>query len=499
MENNNSLDFFENIFTNLPVSIFVVDKSTKEIIHINDKAKELLGEKYISSKKIDIEDIFICNCNTKKTIDLSTLISKFCNKELNKNHNLYINNKNLTPIEISYNELNQNNKEVLIFSVNNIKKIVQKRNLLNYYDKALEKSSSFLALVSNDYKYLWVNDYYAKIFNKDKEYFIGKTLADILGETYFVKIAKENFDKALQGQSVEFESQLHLNSKKTIYIQVFYEPYYSITNEIEGVVVLVYDLSKFKEYEKEDRKKEKLLIQQSKMAAMGEMLQNIAHQWRQPLSVISTCTSGIILQKDYNTLTDEILHDSLNKIMNTTEYLSNTIDDFKNFFERDNNVVNFNVKKLLDKTLELVDMSFSNNDVEIVKNLDDTIFINNYKNELMQVILNIINNAKDALLQNNNDLNDTRFVKIDLYKKDDKVIIDILDNAGGIPKEIKDKIFEPYFTTKHKSQGTGIGLFMTQEIIKKHMDGNIKATNKKFTYHNKEYKGALFTITLNLT
>ena len=492
-----SFDFYEKILANLPVGVFVINKSSKKIIYINDNGKKLLDFEFQSFDEVDIEKVFICNSNTKETVTLENLIKRITDTE-SIEYRIYVNNTNLTPVEIRYEQMKFNNSKFIVLNVSNIQKTQRKINLLNYYDKALEKSSSFLALVDKEYKYLWVNDYYAKVYNKKKSYFSGKTLAEVLGDDYFRDIAKDNFDKALKGESVEFESKLQLFDK-SIYIQVFYEPYYTITNEIEGVVVLVYDLSKFKEYEKEDKKKEKLLIQQSKMAAMGEMLQNIAHQWRQPLSVISTCTSGIMLQKDYNSLTDDVLYDSLKNIMNTTNYLSNTIDDFKNFFERDNIKVEFNVKDLVLKTLELVDMSISSKDIKLVKNLDDNIQIENYKNEFMQVILNILNNAKDALLLNNNGIYQLRLIKIDLYKTKDKVVLDILDNAGGIPKRIKEKIFEPYFTTKHKSQGTGIGLFMTQEIIEKHMEGKIKTINKKFEYEDNTYKGALFTISLSLS
>ncbi|MGB0990806.1 MAG: sensor histidine kinase, partial [Halarcobacter sp.] len=208
------------------------------------------------------------------------------------------------------------------------------------------------------------------------------------------------------------------------------------------------------------------------------MLENIAHQWRQPLSVISTCTSGILLQKEFKTLDDEILVDSLNNIMNTTTYLSNTIDDFKNFFERDKQKIEFDLAKTVDKTLDLVELSFKNNDIEIRRNYAKSIMVNNYKNEFMQVLLNIINNAKDAILSKFDNSNDKKIICISIIETEEKIKIEIQDNAGGVPEDIKDKIFEPYFTTKHQSQGTGIGLFMTQEIVTKHMEGELEVENK---------------------
>lgn len=494
-----SLEIYKNLFEKLPVAIFVIDVQTGNIVDANKQACKLVQRTYdelisLHQSKLhppmqssEIEDKFRRQIeslqNSQEVTDFEYLI---CDSK-----------SNLIPVEISPTLITLNNKSLVVGLVKDLSVRKQRDNILSYYDKALDKSSSFLAFVDSNYVYQFVNTYYSKVFNKTKEEIIGSNLSDILGDEYFFNVVKEKFDFALKGNSVQYDTSFKIEGKER-FLQANYEPYYSIDKKIIGVVISVFDLTKYKLYEQEKIKQEKLLIQQSKMAAMGEMLENIAHQWRQPLSVISTCTSGIMLQRDFDSLTDEILDESLKNIMNTTSYLSNTIDDFKNFFERDKQKIDFNVNDLINKTLSLVEMSFSSNDIALVKDFKEEIVIHNYKNELMQVVLNIINNAKDAILLAINDCEKIKLIKVSIFKEREYLKIQIHDNAGGIPKDIKDKIFEPYFTTKHQSQGTGIGLFMTQEIITKHMQGDIKVENKNFTHGNTSYHGALFTISIKI-
>ena len=140
--------------------------------------------------------------------------------------------------------------------------------------------------------------------------------------------------------------------------------------------------------------------------------------------------------------------------------------------------------------MPLISTKLKNRNITVIKNCKE-IFVTGLENEFIQVILNIINNAMDAF---ENKKNNHKFIFIDAYKEKNNVLIKIKDNAGGIEKNIIDRVFEPYFTTKHKSQGTGIGLYMSLEIIKKHMNGNLTVCNKNYTYKNIEYSGAEFII-----
>ncbi|BAK72172.1 transporter substrate-binding domain-containing protein [Arcobacter sp. L] len=238
--------------------------------------------------------------------------------------------------------------------------------------------------------------------------------------------------------------------------------------------------------------KENILNHQSKMAAMGEMIENIAHQWRQPLSVISTVATAAKLKKDLKMLDDKEFYETMDIINNSSQHLSNTIDDFRNFFSNDKEVSSFNINTPIDKVIYLINSKLKNRNIQVIKSSLE-INILGLENEFIQVILNIINNSIDAF-EDKNDIE--KYIFINIYKENSNVILTIKDNAGGIKEEIIDRIFEPYFTTKHRSQGTGIGLYMSIEIIKKHMNGEIFVSNKEYIYNNIKCKGAEFKIKL---
>lgn len=279
---------------------------------------------------------------------------------------------------------------------------------------------------------------------------------------------------------------------------------YALNILILGMILIIFLLvasgyvsifleNKLKEYKKELDNKQAILYQQSKMAAMGEMIGNIAHQWRQPLSIITTATSGMVLQKQMGVLTDEFFFEASNRINTSSQYLSQTIDDFRNFFIPNKEKSKVNLIEIFKKTLDLISAQFSSKDIEIIKNIEGVEF-ESYENELIQALINILNNSRDELIKKDGE----RFIFVDAFEKDNFINIIIKDNAGGVIKENLNKIFEPYFTTKYKSQGTGIGLYMTEEIITKHLNGTICVENVEFTYNEKEYVGAEFTIRIDM-
>ncbi len=233
------------------------------------------------------------------------------------------------------------------------------------------------------------------------------------------------------------------------------------------------------------------LYKSEKMAAMGEMIGNIAHQWRQPLSVISVSATGIQLHNELRTLTDEKINNACESINKNAQYLSQTIDDFRNFIKGDRVKVHFNLKEQIDSFLQLVEGTIKNNDIRMILNIDQSIMLNSYPNELNQCLINLFNNSKDSL--NENEIED-KIIFIDGFLDNDDVVINLKDNGGGIDESIIENIFEPYFTTKHKSQGTGLGLHMSYRIVVEGFDGTIEAKNSAYTYENKTMKGALLTI-----
>ena len=235
----------------------------------------------------------------------------------------------------------------------------------------------------------------------------------------------------------------------------------------------------------------KVIESQAKLASMGEMIGNIAHQWRQPLNVISTIASGIKLKNEFIELKiDDILPDMEN-ILKQTKYLSDTIDDFRDFIKNSNKKERISIKETIEKTLSIFHSAMKNNNITIVSNIKDDFYIDGFQNQLIQAIINILNNSKDAF--NDNEIKE-RFIFIESQNVLNKQIITIKDNAGGIKDEIIHKIFEPYFTTKHKSIGTGLGLSMVHQIVTKHHNATIEVENETYEYEQNKYVGACFKI-----
>ncbi len=240
---------------------------------------------------------------------------------------------------------------------------------------------------------------------------------------------------------------------------------------------------------------DKLFESQAKLASMGEMIGNIAHQWRQPLSVISATASGISFRQEVGLLKEEMIISGMEEIMQQTNYLSETIEDFRNFIRGSKEETNFKVSSLIEKTLSITNPSLKNNYIDVIVKIDEEITIKGYEHELMQALINLLNNSKDALIGNN--AIEFKYIFIEATKIENQCKITIKDNAGGIEPSIINRIFEPYFTTKHQSVGTGLGLSMTNKIITEIHHGSIVASNTTYTYNEQEYNGALFTIILN--
>ena len=287
------------------------------------------------------------------------------------------------------------------------------------------------------------------------------------------------------------------DKNEILQIKKYFEQYKQIiANERKKLEELNKDLEKRVEIEvKNNIENQALLFQQSKLASMGEMIGNIAHQWRQPLSTISMFSANMRASVELEEkLLDEDVIDYTKKIETQCQYLSKTIDDFRNFFAPNKRKNKFAIKHSIDITLELVAASFKTHEIKLIEDIED---IQTYglENELTQAILNIIKNAKDILvtLQNTR-----RLIFIKAYENNKMAFIEITDSGGGIQEDILDKIFEPYFTTKDKNQGTGIGLYMTETIITKHLAGKMSVENVEYEHEGEQYKGAKFTIEIPL-
>ncbi len=349
------------------------------------------------------------------------------------------------------------------------------------FEQLINATIESIVLLENG-KIIDINTSGLKLFHfSKKEEALGLMIDDFVSDKSMSKI-KENTSLDMTS---EYEVVM-LNRHAEEFFALLKEQNVQRNNQTIRIMTLV-DLTELKT-------KDKLIANQAKMSAMGEMIENIAHQWRQPLSVISTNASSITAYKQFDKLTDEVLEQSMNNIVTTSKYLSSTIDDFRNFFRTDKEKVTFNIAEIIQTNLDLVYASLKQENINLHANIDKEVTFYGYKNEFIQAIINIMNNAKDAMQTINN--SDDRHLFVDVKKENNKLIILIKDSGGGIPEKIIEKIFEPYFTTKHQSHGTGLGLYMTHQIIVLNMDGKLNVKNVQYKFRNKTYKGAEFIITL---
>lgn len=418
----------------------------------------------------------------KKFTDPILNLVRFLEKiELNDSFKKRIQTKEKNEYGILYEEVNQM-----------LQRIEDSHNILKIAAITFETQNG-ITITDKDQKILLVNKAFTKITGYEASEVKGlspKILQSGLHDKSFYdemknslrekniwvgEITNKHKDGTIVNEHLTIQSVLDNNGEVLYYIASFLD----ITLQKEMAFKL--------------KEKESQLIQKSKMAAMGEMLENIAHQWRQPLSVISAAASGILLKKTLHLEIDEKEHiESLEKITNTVEYMSNTINDFRDFFKEDKYVTLFNLKKSYERVLGLVGSKLKSIDIELIENLND-IKISGIENEFTQVLMNILSNAKDALDEHEK----RKLLFVDIFEESNNAVIIIKDNAGGISKDLIEKVFNPYFTTKG-NEGTGIGLHMSKEIIDKHMNGSLSVENQKYTFDGIEYIGAKFIIKLPL-
>jgi signal transduction histidine kinase len=226
---------------------------------------------------------------------------------------------------------------------------------------------------------------------------------------------------------------------------------------------------------RENREQQMILMQQSRLAQMGEMISMIAHQWRQPLNNLALLNQMITTKYRLGKLDDDIMETFAKNSKKQIALMSSTIDDFRNFFKPDEKRDPFVVNDVIDHILAMTREIFASGNLRIDFDPENVYTSHGYPNALAQVILNIINNAKDAYHETAP--KKEKVITIRLYRDDDAIVLEIADRAGGIPEDVLPRIFDPYFSTKPEKNGTGIGLYMSKMLVEKQMNGRITAEN----------------------
>jgi PAS domain S-box-containing protein len=344
-----------------------------------------------------------------------------------------------------------------------------------------------------------------RLHNQSNELTWSDTTYDIFGidKTTHQHLTIEDFFKTIHPDDLQKVSEAyenHLETKKPYLIThrlllkdgtiKYVEERCETTFDKEGNALVsngtVQDITKRKESEINLQQKEQQLIQQSRLAQMGEMISMIAHQWRQPLNAISATTNNLTFKLMMNDFDNKTFQNEIKLIQEYSQHLSTTIDDFRDFFKEDREKERTTLKDIINSTLDIVKVSVENKNIKIITKFNCDKQIETYTSEIKQVVLNIIKNAEDILLEKEIK-NPTITIETSCKDHTNQKLI-IKDNAGGIPDDIMDKIFDPYFSTKLEKDGTGLGLYMSKTIIQDHCNGKIKVRN--------DSNGAVFEITL---
>ena len=371
-------------------------------------------------------------------------------------------------------KIEENKKQTILDSQSNIITITNGKMIVNANKKLYEFFTDVKNFQEFKDKHRCICTHFIDLHRKDyiieKDY-DGKTWAE-----FVLTNENDNFRVAMRNEHDELR---HFSIKA------------SKSNLDDNIIATFSDITQEINKMEEDKDKDRLLFQQSKISAIADTIKNIAHQWRQPLSVISTIASGMKIQKQMNILSDEEFNSSCNSIINNTQKLSDTIENFTNFFDKNNNISNFSFVEATKEILNFLDSIFEKNNIKYEFIYDKDTVLQCNKNDFSQAFLNILDNSVFALIKNKDEKD--RLILIEF--KDN--ILEIKDNANGIDELILPKILEPYFTTKHQAFGVGLGLYLVQEFFVKTLGFKIDIKNVTFEHKNKEYLGTNFIIYFN--
>ncbi len=420
-----------------------------------------------------------------KKIDLLQRVDSFLEKELLTNIT--------TELESTYTLFGGfallNIISIIIFLVMIIlivKLLKSEKRLRNIIDKYIISSSTDLKG-----KITEVSDAFCDISGYTRDELIGKPHNIIRHPDMPKNAFKDLWNTIQQGKSWNGKVKNLKKNGGYYWVYANVEPLFDKKGKIEGYAAIRLDITDSVELQQEierGKQKDKTLFQQSKLAQMGEMISMIAHQWRQPLTAISATSSDLFMKIMLDNYDKKYFNEKLENIDELSQHLSSTIDDFRNFYKEDKKKEYVLYSDIVKGALQIVETSLKDKKVNVSTNFNCQAQIYTLPNELRQVILNLIKNAEDVLIEKEVE---NPSIGIRTYDDESYSYLEIQDNGGGIPDEIIEKIFDPYFSTKTKKDGTGLGLYMSQIIVRDHSNGELLISNSG--------DGACFTIKIPIS
>jgi PAS domain S-box-containing protein len=485
-----------NQYSNNKIQIIKYWISNKELLSILKKhnmKREIFVKKYAFS----ILDYYIDVVNSKVKIGDCPIIDELI---------IYLKNNNINSSELfilctafknSLIELTYDLKISCLQIENEINYIFEQNfaGVLEKYSKTVNSVSqelskttkiidNYIIMSSTDVNGIitHVSEAFCNISGFTKEELLGKTHSLIRHEDMEDEVFGNLWETILSGNIWQGEVKNKKKNGGYFWVDVIITPNYDTNNNIISFDAIRQDISSKKELEEQ----QSVLIEQSKSAAMGEMISMIAHQWRQPLQAVSILIQKLPLNKMIDgEISDELLDQVVDDVGTQLQYMSKTIDDFRDFFLPGKAQETTSVNVIIDKSLDFLSMMIKTDSISVNMEAKTTTKVTIHLNEIVQVLINLIKNARDVMIERKIEHKELNIL---YYEENKCLIIEIEDNAGGVPDELLTKIFEPYFSTKSDKNGTGLGLYMCKTIIEKHCNGKISVDNSNL--------GAVFKIEL---
>ncbi len=493
---------------NLVDIIFKIDKEKIKIINIwlsNENFKKLiskheLNEEIIKKRyAIAVWDYYLNSVTNQNQAGVSSIVVdfiKYLKKHKLKSYELFIVYSAFKNSIVEYCYEKQFHSLEIIKDINDYFEDIFS-NILDVYsksikdiEKALNKSVDIvdnhvlMNRCDKDGFITSVSSAFCNISEYNAHELIGKSYLSILHTDEDIKTLEDIFFTIKTNKVWQGKLKNRKKDGNYYWVKTTIHPNFDNIGEIIGFDAVYEDITAQIEFEKQQT----ILIEQSKSAAMGEMISMIAHQWRQPLQAVSILVQKLSLLKEIDgEISDELLEEVVEQVVGQLDYMSKTIDDFRDYFKPNKKKESVYIKDIITKSLDFLDYLFKVNAVKVSYKNSSESFLNIYLNEIVQVLINLSKNSIDAMIEKNIK---ERFINISTFEQDDNLVIQLEDNAGGIDDEILNKIFEPYFSTKHNKNGTGLGLYMSKQIIQKHSNGDIFVENTEL--------GSKFTVKLPL-
>lgn len=495
-----------------------LNKSNSNLKKLNKNLEKAEQMSHLGHWRLNLKDKkFDVSNNLKNILGISLekeiLLSKFLKNSINHNDKKRVlttfieHTKESTPFKIEFKIKRKNDNEIryvecnveyqkdedeksiaLIVTLQDITEFSLLQNELFVLRQAIEQAPISIIITDEKGQIEYINPHFTKVTSYSFSEIVGKNPRIFKSEYTKKEDYKELWKVISSGRTWSGKFKNIDKKGKEFWEIAFISPVYCPTDKrIHKYIAIKKEITKEVYLKKELQDKEEMMLIQSRHAAMGEMISMIAHQWRQPITVISMAANNILASIALDMLESEDLEKVANTITKQTEYLSQTIEDFRNFFKPNKEKKLVKMSTIFDDLKGIMGKTLLNNGIELKEEYSSNLEIMTNNKELLQVFINILKNAQEVFKER--EIKD-RQVSIKEYKENDSLVIEILDNAGGIDDEVLPRIFDPYFSTKNELVGTGLGLYMSKTIIEKHLNGTIEAFNK--------YDGACFKISLSM-